>query len=435
MTGQAEGLDRRRQVGLGAVLLAGVADAAARGAEDHRGRDPAGDLGGVVERAAGERLARRRPPRGRRRAALRRARGRRGRLDPPDRLAAEHAALLVGGLARRRRAPRESISASAAASGWRRSTAELGAAGDRGDDPRLQRELARRRHAAVPTAIRSTASAVSAAARPASRRGSIGVVPAWAAWPGEGEPWRSTPAQPETAEQDSPSGLEHRALLDVELEVGADPAPAALACAGAGRARPRSRPARRRSRRRRRRAAPRQLAGSSVPASAELPNRLRPKREPSSSAKSIERRGRAAAGARLRPGAEHAERRPSRRARRRASRRRGPSRGGSRPPSAGASRSLAREPWPTGFPASSPSASTPSSASFAASHVPRRRHSSSPADPPGRRRAAAGEPRRARAGRRSRRAASIAAARPRPLNRCAPGAAPGRGSGRRRRRA
>ena len=51
----------------------------------------------------------------------------------------------------------------------------------------------------------STASAVAAAASPASRRMSIGVVPACAAWPPNAKRWRSTPAVPVTAATAIPS--------------------------------------------------------------------------------------------------------------------------------------------------------------------------------------------------------------------------------------
>ena len=61
--------------------------------------------------------------------------------------------------------------------------------GDRGDDPGLEVDPAGRADAAV---LRSRSarspSAVSAAARPASRRWSIGVVPAWEAWPRKSKP-------------------------------------------------------------------------------------------------------------------------------------------------------------------------------------------------------------------------------------------------------
>ena len=77
--------------------------------------------------------------------------------------------------------------------------------------------------------------------------------------------------------------------------------------------------------------------GSRVPAKAELPNRLRPKREPSSSAQStsatVARRTRSP-----RPARSTLERPPSGRAPRRASRRRAPNRGASRAPAPGRSR-------------------------------------------------------------------------------------------------
>ncbi len=82
--------------------------------------------------------------------------------------------------------------------------------------------------------MRSTSSAISAAARPQSRRRSIGVVPAWDACPVKLE------AEPLDAGTAGDGGaalalrVEDRALLDVKLEVGADRADPLV--------RPRSRP-------------------------------------------------------------------------------------------------------------------------------------------------------------------------------------------------
>ena len=94
-----------------------------------------------------------------------------------------------------------------------------------------------------------------------------------------------------TAARAQALGLQHRPLLDVQLEVGAEPvAPDARSRA----ARSSSTPF---SARTSASAAPlgvaqaRDLVGSSVPAKAELPNRLRPKRAPSSSAQSTSTSG------------------------------------------------------------------------------------------------------------------------------------------------
>ncbi len=159
------------------------------------------------------------------------------------------------------------------------------------------------------TAIRSIASAVSAAASPASRRASIGVVPAWEAWPAKLIRVRSTPAQPATAAIAQPLALEHRPLLDVELEIGAESVAPRGALADPleldpvlGERPPRSCCPRASVR-------PRTEPGSSVPAKAELPNRLRPNRAPSSSAQSTSASGRGGRRAGLGPGPEDAERR------------------------------------------------------------------------------------------------------------------------------
>ena len=70
-------------------------------------------------------------------------------------------------------------------------------------------------------ASRSAASTNSAAAPSASRRRSIGVVPAWPAWPVEDEvEARLAGDRGHDAEREA-LGLEHRALLDVDLEVRA----------------------------------------------------------------------------------------------------------------------------------------------------------------------------------------------------------------------
>ena len=146
----AEGLDPGRRSSSALSSSRAWLMPAAGGDEDHRRRDPAGQLGGVVEGAAGA-AARARPPlRGDGAAARARpGRGRRGsaRSARPARRRARSGA--------RRRPPAaaasasESISSSGPASGWRRSTAELGPAGDGGDDPGLEAKRAGRADAAV----------------------------------------------------------------------------------------------------------------------------------------------------------------------------------------------------------------------------------------------------------------------------------------------
>ena len=71
------------------------------------------------------------------------------------------------------------------------------------------------------TAASRTASAKRAAARKESRRCVIGVEPACAAWPRKITRLRSTPTVPSTVPTGRPEALEHRPLLDVQLEVGA----------------------------------------------------------------------------------------------------------------------------------------------------------------------------------------------------------------------
>ncbi len=99
----------------------------------------------------------------------------------------------------------------------------LGGLDDRGDDPRLADDAAaraarRRRRPAA--AISRISSASFAAPASASRRWSIGVEPACAAWPRQVIRWRSTPNVPSTAPSGRSDRLEHRPLLDVQLEVG-----------------------------------------------------------------------------------------------------------------------------------------------------------------------------------------------------------------------
>ena len=136
-----------------------------------------------------------------------------------------------------------------------------------------------------------------------------------------------------------PLRLEHRALLDVELEVGRRGPPGARGRRGRRRARRRARPGPRRSGRPPASVSEVSSSGTRVPARAELPKRLRPKRAPSSSAKSISTRSRGGVRSARRPGTqqpepgEHAERPVE------ASRRRAPNRGGSRRPGPAHSRS------------------------------------------------------------------------------------------------
>ena len=80
--------------------------------------------------------------------------------------------------------------------------------------------------------------------------------------------------------------LQHRALLDVQLEVGGGAGRAARGPRRRGRGRRRGRRARRAATTPSRSVRPRTASGSSVPAQALDPSRLRPKRAPSSSAQS-----------------------------------------------------------------------------------------------------------------------------------------------------
>ena len=126
----------------------------------------------------------------------------------------------------------------------------------------------------------------SAAARPASWRASIGVVPACEARPRDHEAEALDADAAAHRRRRDALGLEHGALLDVELEVGAEPLQPGAALEDAleldavlGEHAPaRGGPSASR--------AFASSAGSRVPAAAELPNRLRPKRAPSSSAQS-----------------------------------------------------------------------------------------------------------------------------------------------------
>ena len=69
-------------------------------------------------------------------------------------------------------------------------------------------------------AISRISSSSFAAPASASRRLSIGVEPACAAWPRKVTWWRSTPNVPEHDAERQVQRLEHRSLLDVQLEVG-----------------------------------------------------------------------------------------------------------------------------------------------------------------------------------------------------------------------
>ena len=238
--------------------------------------------------------------------------------------------------------PRAASRRARPACGWRRSTPELGTAGDRGVIPGSSSRLP-----VVPTppcsrAIRSTASADLGGGE-RRRRGAAPSASSRRAKPGRrsraaGARRRRSRRPPSSA---TPSRLEHRALLDVELEVGADRAESGVGVGGAveldavrgehlaDAARPRRRSDRRRAAgSRRARRAPSCRTGCARSAT------------PSSSAKSIRTRSRAAAArpaaqARRTPSAgDHAEgaveraagRAPSRGASRaRAPARRGPS--------------------------------------------------------------------------------------------------------------
>ena len=159
---------------------------------------------------------------------------------------------------------------------------------DRGDDARACR---RRRPTCTRRRRRSRArssrisSASFAAPASASRRLSIGVEPACAAWPRPGDP---VALDAEGAEHDAErevQRLEHRPLLDVQLEVGGRARRAARARRARGRGRRRARRARRAARCRRGRSSLRSSSWSAIePAAAHEPKSERPKRAPSSSA-------------------------------------------------------------------------------------------------------------------------------------------------------
>ena len=87
--------------------------------------------------------------------------------------------------------------------------------------------------ALVPQPTSRIASAACAVAMKVSRRIGIGVAPAWAVSPVNTARWRSTPNVPSTVAAGSPSALEHRALLDVRLDVGARAAQLGARLAGA----------------------------------------------------------------------------------------------------------------------------------------------------------------------------------------------------------
>ena len=119
--------------------------------------------------------------------------------------------------------------------------------------------------------------------------------------------WRSTPGAAADGGGSKPLGLQHRALLDVELQVGAEPLPATARLQHAiqldavlGEHLATERPSGVAQR-------PRSSRGRACPTKAELPNRLRPKRAPSSSAQSTSARVRGGRCARRGPGPQHAE--------------------------------------------------------------------------------------------------------------------------------
>ena len=284
-TESARSLDRRPQILLGRCPRPCVADPAAGGAEHHRRRHDARDAGGVVERAArdlevaaGRCLARfggrARPGPGRTSSARW---GRSVSSASSQPWASAHSAAAS-------RAP-ASIAASASASGFRRSQARCAAPATAVEMPGSSRSSPVVATPPCPPGSSAMRRAQAAAARPASRRIAIGVVPACAAWPVNVKRCRSMPWQPSTAAIVTPSAsitgpcsmwssrYEREALaprralgrrVDVHAVLGQDLA---------------HRPAVRVVRLGRR-------LGSSSPANADEPNRLRPNREPSSSAQS-----------------------------------------------------------------------------------------------------------------------------------------------------
>ena len=242
----------------------------------------------------------------------------------------------------------------------------------------------------------------------------------------ESKAQRSTPTQPVTAAARRAGGLHPGPLLDVELEVGAerprDGAPdssarSRLDAVLGEHVRQGHAIGVRRSR---------TASGSSVPEKQELPNRLRPKRAPSSSAQSTRTSGRGGGSDGV--GAQHAERghhaegavEPAAVGHRVEVRADGQRRGGG---------IGALEPVPRGCPPRRSRAATPISASSSAEQRPRLEPGVGPAEALGPA-IVAGPSLRARAGRRS-------PGRRRPARRMLTrvrGAAPARGSARRHRR-
>ena len=99
----------------------------------------------------------------------------------------------------------------------------LGGLDDRRHDPRPADDAARRADGAVARRARRSSrisSASFAAPASASRRLSIGVEPACAAWPRPGDPPALDAERAEHGAEREVQRLEHRPLLDVELEVG-----------------------------------------------------------------------------------------------------------------------------------------------------------------------------------------------------------------------
>ena len=240
---------------------------------------------GQARRRAGDRLAGARAPRTT--SPVSNA----DRLDPPQRRLGELAAAALG-----RRAPAargaSSIRASASASGLRRSTASVAAPGDRGRDPGLEPQLAGGRDAALGRRDPLDLERRLGRREPGVAALSIGVVPACEACPSNRSRSRSIPTQPVTAAARRPSrsirgpcsmcssryaprpsrrDAQSPARVELDPVLGQYLADRRVPSASVN---------------------PASAAGSSVPANAELPNRLRPNRAPSSSAQSTSTSGR-----------------------------------------------------------------------------------------------------------------------------------------------
>ena len=180
------------------------------------------DLGGVVERAArkavrrsgdlADRLVAEADAASRRRGSARSSRSAptRPRWTPPPRSA------------RSPPSPRRASRRARCASRWRWSRSCSAVSTTEVTMPGLQTTPPVVQTAPPPVrrAISRISSASFAAPASASRRLSIGVEPACAAWPRQVIRWRSTPNVPRTTPSGRSERLEHRALLDVQLEVG-----------------------------------------------------------------------------------------------------------------------------------------------------------------------------------------------------------------------